>query len=144
MIRATQATLLLMVHNAVAGALVTPKLHLFKSFSGSGAPTPADFVEPSYSGYAAVTPTYGGERIFPDGSVGDTITQAFTVTPPESGPTLGDLVNGWYLTDSTNATLKLWDRLAAPVNMIDASSGFTLLIQLRLPVTVNLGGTIAG
>jgi hypothetical protein len=127
MIVVTQTGASILLEKGLDGLTAVVNLHLFKN---DYAPAPnsllADFEEADYSGYAAAVLTPTPWPIFYQG-----IAQAVAVGPAvvftPSGPTIPNVIYGYYVTDSTGTRLLWAERFAEAKIMNGVTTGFTLV-----------------
>jgi len=117
---------------AAAGKILDGALvHLYQNNYN---PTPfdviADYTEATYTGYAsqAVASAAWNPVVQADGSAG-LIGPGLFFNP--TGTAITNVVYGYYVTDSTGATVLWGERFAAPVGMTGPGSGFTMVPQLN-------------
>lgn len=117
------------------GELVTPKVHLF---TNNLTPSPhtvlGDLTAPTFGGYAAKSITWGSVFNDPDGGVGVSGGAPDWVTTDA----VGETIYGWFLTDTTNATLLGIRRLATPQNTGAVGLHVQVDVQYDLPGPVGV------
>lgn len=113
------------------------KLHLFTVYDNTNPPVPGSFTEANYHTYAAVTPVWA-PRFLPDNSAGFSCVESFTPTDA----VVQNTIRGWFLTDSTGATLICWDFLPTPVDLVSVDTTLNLTIDVVVPSGTVWGKTV--
>ncbi len=130
MMKATLDALLAALSARPAAALfATPNVHLFTNMVTPTAESLlADFTEATFAGYVAVAlPTLAGPVHLPNDSQALLAEVNFigtTVAPP------GEAIQGYYITDTTNAILYIAELFGTPIPIANPGDYLTLAIIL--------------
>jgi hypothetical protein len=119
------------IAGANGGAGITPltgnKLHLYtNSVSPTKTNVPADFVEPTYTGYAAASLTWGSPSRDPSGNIStDTGLEVFQMSNALTPTT----IIGYYITDTAGTHFLMGEMFATPQQLVDTLSILAFVIE---------------
>jgi predicted alpha-1,6-mannanase (GH76 family) len=131
MIVFTQAGVVALLTDAVGAILANAHVHLFKN---DYVPTPlsvvGDFTEADYTGYAhqVVASADWNSVTLSDGSAG-IVGPGLFFNP--TGTAVTNVIYGYYITDSTDATVVWAERFDAPRGLSSPGTGFVMVPQVN-------------